>query len=68
MIDHFTGEAIKDKMVEERNSGRASGSGEFGADLWVEAMVRTVEKHSLSTICILSLSGGRFYFYDISGG
>lgn len=26
-------------MTEERNSGRNSGSGEFGADLWVEAMV-----------------------------
>lgn len=26
-------------MTEERNSGRASGSGEYGADLWVEAMV-----------------------------
>ena len=40
LIDHYTGEAIKDKVMEERNSGRASGSGEFGADLWVEAMVR----------------------------
>lgn len=27
------------KMTEERNSGRNCGSGEYGADLWVEAMV-----------------------------
>ncbi|CAM9497928.1 unnamed protein product, partial [Scytosiphon promiscuus] len=39
LIDQFTSEAIKEKMAEERNSGRASGSGEFGADLWVESMV-----------------------------
>lgn len=64
LIDHFTGEAIKGKMVEERNSGRASGSGEFGADLWVEAMVRTVEKHSS---CILSFVWRRFCCHHISG-
>lgn len=39
LIDQFTTEAIVEKMAEERNSGRASGSGEFGADLWVESMV-----------------------------
>lgn len=39
LIDQFTVEAIKEKMAEERNSGRASGSGEYGADLWVESMV-----------------------------
>ncbi|CAN0055320.1 unnamed protein product [Pylaiella littoralis] len=39
LVDHFTSEAIKEKMAEERNSGLATGSGEFGADLWVESMV-----------------------------
>ncbi|CAM9936690.1 unnamed protein product, partial [Ectocarpus fasciculatus] len=39
LIDRFTYEAIKEKMAEERNSGRASGTGELGADLWVESMV-----------------------------
>lgn len=61
LIDHYTGEAIKDKIVEERNYGRASGSGEFGADLWVEAMVRTVKRHSFSLFILVSvLSGGDF--------
>ena len=47
LIDQFTVEAIKEKMAEERNSGRASGSGEYGADLWVESMVSsTWEKSS----------------------
>lgn len=39
LIDHYTGSAIKEKITDDRSSGRATGSGEFGADLWVEAMV-----------------------------
>lgn len=45
LIDQFTNEAIQEKIVEERNSGRATGSGEFGADLWVEAMVSSVNSN-----------------------
>ena len=56
LIDQFTAEAIKEKMAEERNSGRASGSGEYGADLWVESMVSP-----LNSFRLLSLSYPIFY-------
>lgn len=38
------------QLLEERNSGRSSGSGEFGADLWVEAMVSALREASVTLV------------------